>query len=505
MKRGFILAVVLVIVGLLALTMAGFTFFVRAEVSGVRAQRDAQQARLAAESALQEVIAALRRTPGNPYYYLNSPELFRHALVWSSQYDRQSDPVRKSGSREEILEQAAPVEAWRFSVVARNLDGPLDTIRFGITPEASKLNINSASEAEIQRLFESVLLELGIENYQELIAAFLDWRDEDDDPRPGGAEIEYYNTLIPAYRPKNGALDSIEEMLLIKGWTAALLYGEDTNRNGLLDANENDGDATPPTYDDADGVLAHGLAPYITVWSREPAPPGAQPGGGDRTGGGGGEQGGNGEFDDQEDDEGDEKESGRRQARRDDRAGAEGPGTGAQAPGTGTRPPGAGGDVGLPTGAPGGGGPFGMPSRPQFNVGRVNVSTAPLRVLEALDGMTPELAAQIVARRAEMSPEDLASPNWLAGAGLADPSTLATLADRLTTQALQFHVEAVGYGDHTKLARRLEWIIEVRGPFIQVVYHRDLTGLGFAWPVDDDTVLIRPVGQVPAGMQEAMR
>ncbi len=504
MKRGFILAVVLVIVGLLALTMAGFTFFVRAEVSGVRAQRDAQQARLAAESALQEVIAVLRRTPGNPYFYLNNPELFRHALVWSSQFDRQSDPVRKSGSREEILERAIPSEAWRFSIVASNLDGPQDTIRFGITPEAGKLNINSASEAEIQRLFESVLLELGIENYQELIAAFLDWRDQDDDPRPGGAEIEYYNTLIPAYRPKNGALDSIEEMLLIKGWTAALLYGEDTNRNGLLDANENDGDATPPTYDDADGVLAHGLAPYITVWSREPAPPGGPPDVGDSTDGGA--QVRRNEFDDEEGDEGDEKESGRRQARRDDRAGAETPGTGTQASGTGTRPPGAGGDAGLPTGAPGaGGGPFGMPGRPQFTVGRVNVSTAPLRVLEALDGMSPELAAQIVARRAEMSPEDLASPNWLAGAGLTDPGTLAALADRVTTQALQFHVEAVGYGDHTRLARRLEWIIEIRGPFIQVVYHRDLTGLGFAWPVDDDTVLIRPVGQVPAGTQEATR
>jgi DNA uptake protein ComE-like DNA-binding protein len=51
--------------------------------------------------------------------------------------------------------------------------------------------------------------------------------------------------------------------------TAEILYGEDANRNGLLDANENDGDLSPPS-DNRDGRLDPGLVDFVTVSSREP-------------------------------------------------------------------------------------------------------------------------------------------------------------------------------------------------------------------------------------------
>ena len=47
-QRALILPVVLLMLGLLALMMAGFVFFVRAEGEGIRAFADGQQARLAA-------------------------------------------------------------------------------------------------------------------------------------------------------------------------------------------------------------------------------------------------------------------------------------------------------------------------------------------------------------------------------------------------------------------------------------------------------------------------
>lgn len=50
--------------------------------------------------------------------------------------------------------------------------------------------------------------------------------------------------------------------------TAELLYGEDTNRNGLLDSNEDDAGASEP-FDNADGVLDAGWSDYLTVTSRE--------------------------------------------------------------------------------------------------------------------------------------------------------------------------------------------------------------------------------------------
>jgi hypothetical protein len=62
-RGGFILPIVLIVISLLAVTMASFVFFVRAEVHGTTAHADAQQALLAAESGLNEVIATLRLEP----------------------------------------------------------------------------------------------------------------------------------------------------------------------------------------------------------------------------------------------------------------------------------------------------------------------------------------------------------------------------------------------------------------------------------------------------------
>jgi len=405
----FILPVVLVLVGLLALVMGGFMFFVRAEVAGVQAERDAQQARLAAESGLQEVIAVLRAGRDDRALWWDNPARFRHALVWSEEYRRADDPVRKTGSRKDILASGRIVPTWRFSVVARNLDGLPDTMRYGITPENGKLNLNDASEEEIERLFMAVLPLLGVENTPELVAAFLDWRDEDDDMRPGGAESDYYSTLKPAYRAKNGKLDTVEELLLVKGFSAAILYGEDTNRNGILDRNEDDGSSSFPYYDNGDGILQHGLAPYVTVWSQEPSS-------------------------------------------------------------TGTGGP--------PT------------TQPQAQPAKVNVNAASAVVLEAI-GVPPDQAQNVVTLREEQSAETLQTTDWLVATGALDAETYSAVQSRLTTRALQFHVEVVGYADHVKLARRYEWVVEVRGPFVQVLYHRDLTSLGLAWPVDRDEALVQ--------------
>src|SRR5262249_51044706 len=58
---------------------------------------------------------------------------------------------------------------------------------------------------------------------------------------------------------KNGPLDSIEELLLVKGVTPQLLLGNDQNRNGALD----------PEEDDGSGTLDRGWAASLTVYSRE--------------------------------------------------------------------------------------------------------------------------------------------------------------------------------------------------------------------------------------------
>lgn len=400
--KAMVLPAVLVVVGLLALVMAGFSYFVRSEVLGMQARRDAEQAGLAAESGFAELTYRLRTAKNDSTQWFDNPALFRHRLVWAEGYERIDDPVAQADhSREQWLESGEISPAWRYSVVAQKHDDLFeDRFRYGITPEAGKLHLNAASEAEIAALLTPILQNLELDNFLELIDALLDWRDEDDEPRPNGAESEYYNLLEPGYYPKNGPLDTIEELLLVKGFSAAVLYGEDTNRNGLLDWNEDDADETFPYYDNADGILDRGVAPFVTVWSSEP----------------------------------------------------------------------------------------GTDSQPAL--GKINVNTAPLAVLAAIEGMPPEAAENIVALRAEQSAETLLEPDWVVTAGAVDPGTYGEIEDRITVAAFQFHIEILGYADHARAFRRYEWIVDMRGPLAQVLYHRDLTQLGFAWPIDDDTLVL---------------
>ncbi|MHC4994098.1 MAG: type II secretion system minor pseudopilin [Planctomycetota bacterium] len=134
-----------------------------------------------------------------------------------------------------------------------------DEQAFGLIEEASKININTATAQMLARLPNMT---------DEIAAAIVDWRDEDSNVTAGGAESEYYLLLDDGYEAKNEDFETIEELLLVRGVTPRLLYGEDLNRNGILDDNENNGADTPPV-DNSDGVLDRGLWEYVTVYSRE--------------------------------------------------------------------------------------------------------------------------------------------------------------------------------------------------------------------------------------------
>ncbi|MBI4617772.1 MAG: general secretion pathway protein GspK [Planctomycetes bacterium] len=141
--------------------------------------------------------------------------------------------------------------------------------RYGAREESSKLNLNVASQGMIEAVVDAVLSRARTSYYYDAVeyaAAIVDYRDSDSTPLEDGAEIEYYATLMPPYEPKNAAYESLAELLLVRGIDERLLWGEDTNRNGRLDASEDDGGARFPE-DDADGELDPGLADFFTVYS----------------------------------------------------------------------------------------------------------------------------------------------------------------------------------------------------------------------------------------------
>lgn len=58
-----------------------------------------------------------------------------------------------------------------------------------------------------------------------IVDSLVDWLDTDDQELDFGAENSYYRSLSPAYDCRNGPVQFIEELLLIKGVTSDLLYG----------------------------------------------------------------------------------------------------------------------------------------------------------------------------------------------------------------------------------------------------------------------------------------
>ncbi|MBM3847521.1 MAG: general secretion pathway protein GspK [Verrucomicrobia bacterium] len=161
----------------------------------------------------------------------------------------------------EYRSQASRVGEGAFWFIGReDASLPSNHPYFALTDESAKLNINYATLQQ---------LELLPMMNSSLAAAIIDWRDSDQEITSGGAEDETYSRLTPPYRAKNSNFESIEELRMVFGMTRELLYGEDANLNGILDPNENDGDASLP-LDNRDGRLDAGILEYVTVQTTSP-------------------------------------------------------------------------------------------------------------------------------------------------------------------------------------------------------------------------------------------
>src|SRR5262249_27663512 len=138
---------------------------------------------------------------------------------------------------------------WLIGRDTNNLPTGAGRLSFGLVDEASKLNLNTAVSNQLYWLPRIT---------QDLTTGILDWRGTNG---PGTTET-YYETLQPAYQCKNAQFETVDELRLVYGAYMDMLVGEDANRNGVLDANEND--------ENQNGLLDAGVTEYVTVYTREP-------------------------------------------------------------------------------------------------------------------------------------------------------------------------------------------------------------------------------------------
>ena len=110
-----------------------------------------------------------------------------------------------------------------------------------IIGEDGKFPINQASPEQLSRLL--YLLDVDSVDADVIVDSILDWIDEDDLHKLNGAESDYYMNLSPPYESKDAPLDRPEEILLIRGMTPEIYYG-----NPDLDAEE-EGEIHPGLVD----------------------------------------------------------------------------------------------------------------------------------------------------------------------------------------------------------------------------------------------------------------
>jgi len=231
-RRGSVLIIVMLIcMGLVALTL----YFANAMSSELRAADN----RTADISARQAVAGGIRYAA----YVLKNYAI--DGAVPDPAVDYQAAEM--------------PVGDATFWFIGRDSNAiPTDQPVFGLIDESSKLNLNTASSAMLQELPGMTT---------DLAQAIIDWRRASSNG--GGTASTTYAALDPPRLNKGAPFESVDELRLVYGATLDLLLGEDANRNGSLDPNEDDGEGSPPR-DNQDGRLQPGFWEYVTVYSKQP-------------------------------------------------------------------------------------------------------------------------------------------------------------------------------------------------------------------------------------------
>ena len=206
---GVALILALLFIALLTVIVVEFSYETQVEASFAANQGSDLEAYLAAKSGVARGIALL------------ASDLIESEISGEPEFDSMLDPV-----------------PWSFGVPFEPLNGALS--RTTIADEYGKINLNalfdtSSGQPEERDFLVNVLREFFIlrdpedkESPDAIVDAIMDWLDYDDGDavRAEGAENDYYNGLENPYPCKNGPMDSIEELLLIKGITPKVFFGD---------------------------------------------------------------------------------------------------------------------------------------------------------------------------------------------------------------------------------------------------------------------------------------
>ncbi|MCX8119134.1 MAG: type II secretion system protein GspK [Desulfobacterota bacterium] len=196
-QKGVALIMVLWVMAILSVIVFEFSFGMRTELNMAGQFKEELQLYGMAEGGLHRAIVEL--------IYLRDPKIREK---------------RKGLKAEEV---AAEKREWITDGRAYTVSFTGGRAEVRIIGEDGKININTVSESLLRKILKNMGLEGDARDV--VVDSILDWRDPDDFYRLNGAENDYYRGLAEPYDCKNGPLDSLEELLLVRGVTAQLFHG----------------------------------------------------------------------------------------------------------------------------------------------------------------------------------------------------------------------------------------------------------------------------------------
>jgi len=184
------LLVVLWVIVLLTSIVGEFSYSMRTEINITRNFKEEAEAYHLAQAGFEKAKMEILQT-ASQYTYLNE------------------DGILVFNIKNEAPQRSGNLGKGSFS--------------YNIMDEESKLNINTASVQQLKYLF----LKSGVDitEVDKIVDSIIDWRDENNLHMVNGAEEDYYRSLRYPYSCKDGPIDAIDELLLVKGMTGEIFYG----------------------------------------------------------------------------------------------------------------------------------------------------------------------------------------------------------------------------------------------------------------------------------------
>jgi general secretion pathway protein K len=210
------LVLTLVVITILAFLVLEFNYLMRVEASIAENYRDSLKA----------------------YYLAHSGVNFAYCLL-----------------RDDNLSYDSLDEKWALAEIP--VDIAEGEVTFRIEDENAKINVNLLKGVKERQ--EQLIRLCGLLNEQygrhapissSIVPVIIDWTDDDDEievlevvfEENKGAEDEYYRALEDPYPCKNRPLDTLEEVLLVKGMTDEIFFGRRPNKEKGIEPTSGLGD-----------------------------------------------------------------------------------------------------------------------------------------------------------------------------------------------------------------------------------------------------------------------